>query len=60
MKCVKHPHASMGAAAAHLRALQKREAEPVARYAYFCFECRAYHVGRRKKKAHDNKYGGRR
>jgi len=43
--CGKHRHPSQGAAEAHVRALEKRDGNPVPQVPYWCWRCRAWHVG---------------
>lgn len=57
--CDKHCHKSKGAAEAHLRGLDRlpeRRLGDERQHPYFCPWCRAWHVGRSKASAHQNRY----
>lgn len=50
MRCRKHLHKSREAAEAQIRALAKRELLREGSHPYWCWRCRAWHVGRRSLK----------
>lgn len=50
----KHSHKSSGAAEAQLRGLVQRKGYDG--HVYPCIYCQGWHVGRRKKNTHRNKY----